>query len=117
MPVATKRKTVMSSITTIRLHSTVKEVFRGIPEDQQGTYRGLWHELVFNSDDQEDYADLFLAEVNREAEQGALDEEHLRRLIAVWYDDLLDLRDVHAAREEGKGGHIRASDLFRELGV
>ena len=84
----------MENFTTIQVHNGVKDAFRGIPKKHQGYYRSLWHEIVFNSDDQEDYAALFLEEVNEEAGAGRLSEKALRKLIARWYEDLLDHRAV-----------------------
>ncbi len=107
------------------MHNGVKDAFRGIPEQHQAYYRGLWHEIVFNSDDQEDYAVEFLAEVNEESSAGRLDEEALRRLIARWYEDLLVHRAVDEAKRESDGvtypgGRSRknlASELSYEAGV
>ena len=107
----------MENVTTIQVHNGVKDAFRGIPEQHQEYYRGLWHEIVFNSDDQEDYSGAFLAEVNEESSAGRLDEEALRRLIARWYEDLLDHRAVDEAKKESDGKYIPAETLFKELGL
>jgi len=105
----------MENTTTIEVHKGFKAAFRGIPEEKQEDYRRYWHELLFESDDIEDYADDFLAEVNAEAEKGKLTPEKLRSLIARWHEDLQDWRAVEDAKAEG-GERTPAEEVFRELG-
>ncbi len=107
----------MENVTTIQVHNGVKDAFRGIPKKHQEYYRDLWHEIVFNSDDQGDYAGEFLAEVNEEAQAGLLTEKALRKQIARWYEDLLDHRAVDEAKKESDGVTYPWAQVKEELGL